>query len=561
MYSSRADKPPIKPLYNPETAFATHARSGRKGSKSSGSFSFDFGYPHRLAFGKRSASFDQGSIMDRASVGVGAGAADRKRAVFGSFGDLDVAPEPTVPAGPRRIAHEPQQPSPLPPQPNYAPPSVPPAPRRKSSVRSSTTMRTLRKNKSQPEQNMRMQAQEFVQAHAAGLRNLPPVPTVDDPPAPSPTVATRKKATVAPTASGPSTPKEKPGFFRRVFGSRTASHSSTTQPESSPTSGSVSSTPHNARGSSAPSAAVSPTDGQPRPKTTPSSANHIASQLKALPKVPPASPSPQVDAPTPTPVLAKKTSSFFRRRKKSVTEAPPPPLPLDKPSVLRKYQPPPDILPAQPSPSSSSLRKVMSPYLNDLGSRQRGMYSPHPSSAGQERIAGGNAAKLSPGYQPHKDAAAHAVRPDSHDTEGSPPSSRGELPQRQAKYKLRIKRGRTANPVDDSFLVDSSSTNTEERSRERPRQRPVTSPTSVSATPTSASKRGELLGIPADPGSASASVSGPASASGSTAKSSPMEAEDDGWVLTAPPQKEQDVARAGRGDSPSANPRLARTGI
>ncbi|KAH7138263.1 hypothetical protein B0J11DRAFT_587439 [Dendryphion nanum] len=478
-----------------------HSRggAGKKGSKGSNSSSMDFGHSgflsgHRLGFGHRSASFDHGNMADRSRAPSTKtdSILDRGRAAYQTYGDYDAAPQPNVPAGPRRVQQEaPQSPvSSYPTQPTYAPPQAP-VPRRRGSVRSTATAKTLRKNKSQPEPNMRLQAQEFV--NASTLRDLPPIPAFQDPPAPSPTVATRKQMFQAPsTPVAP--PKERPGFFRRMFGGgsrtqqpplSTASYNSNTSyPETSPASS------YNRP------ADVNSMYSQARPQTTPSGSNHIASQIKPAP--PQSAHSQHKESQAAPPTLAKKHSSFFRRRKKSVSESSKPPI------MAMDFRPPPpktEALPAQPSPGISSLRKVMNPYLNDLAkpgkkySDRREQFTHDDDSTQDEQPNG-----FSPGYKPHKDATVRTVKPGSRGTEETPPSSRGEqVKTMQAissspKLKLKMKQHGKANvgtAHDDSFLADSSSCNEDRSGRATPSgeksmggmdetRRPSTSPTSTS---------------------------------------------------------------------------------
>ena len=504
----------------------SHTRGGgKKGSKGSTSSSMDFGHAgilgtHRLGLGNRSASFDHGNMAERsrnAPVKTES-ILNRGRPTCPSYDDYDAAPEPTIPAGPRRV-QEPPPSSPIsyPPQPSHAPPQAP-IPRRKASMRS-TTSRTLRKNKSQPEPNMRLQAQEFV--NASTLRDMPPMPTYQDPPAPSPTVAMRKHVH-QPPATPISAPREKPGFFRRLFGgdssrnqpqlSNSSINSNTSYMEASPASSHHRTTD------------VNSVFSQTRPQTTPSNSNHIASQLKAVPPVPQTARSMQKELPPAQPTLAKKHSSFFRRRKKSVSESTKPPV------MALDFRPPQktDPAPPQPSPGVSSLRKVMNPYFAGLGDQERGDHAVNGERATSvERVQG-----FSPDYKPHRDATVRSVKPGSRGTNNTPPSSRGDqvkaehgLKPSSPKMKLKMKHGRTslAHPHDDSFLADSSSCNEDRSGRATPEVR-------QERKATHGQKRTNLL----DPRTADASTTGSASVSASQS-----EVEDEGWVVTAPTRKEQ----------------------
>ena len=525
-----------------------HARgTGKQGSKGSGSSSMDFGHvggpnTHRLGLGNRSASFDHGNATGRHSPVKTESLLDRTRPAYQNYHhEYDAAPQPTIPAGPRRAAQDvPQSPA-YPAQPTYAPPQAP-TPRRKASVRSTSSFRTLRKNKSQAEPNMRLQAQEFV--NASNLRDLPTLPRFPDPPAPSPTVATRKGAPATPSPVPP--PKEKQGFFRRVFGGGL--------PKSSPQLSNSSANSNNSRMESPPATSqnyVSDLDSpysQTRPRTTPNGSNHISSQIKSpRPRVPQTANSMQnLNEQPPPPALAKKHSSFFRRRKKSVSES------TKTPAIPIEYRTPQkaEILPPQPSPSVSSLRKVMSPYLHDLGPPPDAQHESYGRQTTDERTANERSRGFSPGYQPHKDATVRAIKPGSRGADNTPPSSRGEQVKAahsasadSPKLKLKIKkpgRPNLGSTQEDSFLADSSSCNEDRSGRATPAGEGMDETRRRRASPASSlvfgadgrrdpndnagDKRADLLDARSAP-------------TGSTSQSA-SEVEEDGWVITAPTHKE-----------------------
>lgn len=526
---------------------AGHLRGGgKKSSKGSGSSSMDFGQSgilgnQRLGFGKRSASFDQ-SAGDRsrfAPVKVES-VLDRGRVAYQNYpDDYDAAPEPTIPAGPRRAQEVPQSSPAYPPQPAYAPPQAP-GPHRRGSIRSNTSFRTLRKNKNQADPTMRAQAQEFV--NASTLRDLPSIPSFQDPPAPSPTVATRKPSTLfqsqAPPASQPqvATPREKPGFFRRVFGGG-SSKSSPQQTNTSVTSQLESFTSSNTqRGAPELDSIYS----QARPRTTPNNNSHISTQIKSLPKAPQTATSAHKESPAPAaPVLVKKPSSFFRRRKKSMSEHPPPPV-----MALDFTPPPKPVLPAQPSPSVSSLRKVMNPYLSDSSRTGDKFYESQEQTSADEGVSGERSRGFSPGYKPHKDATVRTVKPSSRGKEETPPSSRGEqlkishtASADSPKLKLKLKHGKSvvSNAQEDTFLADSSSCNEDRSGRATPTVERSTDPTpgqpkvdGKSDCKATDEQQSALL----SPHNQAKSRSGSMSQSAS-------EAEDEGWVLTESAQRVQ----------------------
>ncbi|KAF2031813.1 hypothetical protein EK21DRAFT_62098 [Setomelanomma holmii] len=505
---------------------AGHSRgAGKKSSKGSGSSSMDFGQAgvlgnHRLGFGKRSASFDHSNMGERSRTSPVKveSVLDRGRVAYQNYADdYDAAPEPTIPAGPRRVQEMPRSPVAYPPQPNYAPPQAP-EPRRRGSVRSNTSYKTLRKNKSQPEQNMRAQAQEFV--NASTLRDLPPVPSLQDPSAPAPGVGTRKSH--YPTQTPVAAPKERPGFFRRVFGGG----SSKSQPQPPSTAHGTNPPPLESPASAKQKLPdIDSIYSQARPRTTPNSNSHIANQIKAMPKSQQSGTHSQKDLQGPAPpALAKKPSSFFRRRKKSLSEN-------TKPQVIAlDFTPPPKpVLPPQPSPGVSSLRKVMNPYLNEgdrtgdkfYESRER---QPLEDVTNDERPLG-----FSPGYKPHKDATVRTM-------------------------KLRLKHGKAPmpRPHEDTFLADSSSCNEDRSGRASPTgersggdeaRRPSTCPTSSSVEGRSDHKVDgptELL-FPVPPNNNLARKSS-LGASPSVSQSA-SEVEDEGWVLTQPAKHDQGTVR------------------
>ncbi|KAF2814903.1 uncharacterized protein BDZ99DRAFT_434845 [Mytilinidion resinicola] len=527
-----------KSIFDPPAS--AHTRSGgKKGSKGSGSSSMDFGYTqamgtHRMGFGNRSASFDH-SYGDRPRPSpikqTSSGMLDRGRPLPpGAYNHYDAAPEPTVPVGPRRVPESPILSPSYPPQPTYAPPQAPVS--RKNSIRSSSG-KTLRKGRTNTQSqvqsqesmaSMRAQASDFI--NASHFRDLPPIPAFADPPAPSPTVAIRKPSTASPTV--PTTPlanppKEKQGFFRRVFGSSKANHAS----------------PSSQTQDASPAQHTDSYDSPSRPKTTQGTAhNHIASQLKPQPKpvsqpvpAPVRKPQPQPQhQPPPPAILNKKPSSFFRRRKKSVSEGSQAPV---MPMQLAPTRT--DLAPALPSPSISSLRKVMNPYLSDVTSPHETYFESREHQPGGEDEKAEHLGGFSPGYTPHKDAtSSHAAATHS------------------PKLKLKMKRGRTsvANPHDDSFLADSSGNEDRQHDARSSNshfglpddaRRPRTSPTSPAfrapfpvrsneneapqRKANTGEKRTELL-------SPHASDRRPSSAS---------DAEDDGWVVTGGVHKQSPV--------------------
>lgn len=529
---------------------SAHVRgAGKKGSKSSGSSSMDFGYSQILGTRRlvnRSASFDQsyGNNSPKSPQRMGTNSIlDRGRPQY-TYDSYDAAPTPTIPVGPRRQGQATTAPS-YPSQASYAAPQAP-APQRKNSLRSSSS-KTLWKGKGQTQdaESMRAQANDFF--NATVQRDVPPVPAFAEPPAPSPTVAMRKPPAASPVVA--TAPKEKQGFFRRVFGSSSKNHSNYNHPDlpqlpPQPVDMYTATTPN-------------------RPKTTQANTHHSSSQSqqKALPNPPSrdaktAGKDSQQGQQAPPPVLNKKHSSFFRRRKKSVSESPRPPLPMPS-------QPKPDLLPNQPSPSLSSLRKVMNPYLNDLTSPTETYFDSREhqpngdADDGFEQMGG-----FSPDYTPHKDATIRPVKPGSRGTDvGSAPSSRGSAvdPSRSLnidnqKLKLKVKRGGKSNlakPHHDSFLADSSGNEDKYGGGLSPSarsptfglpddpRRPKTSPTSPSFLhhhqPPMPEKENQTPQRKGNTGEKRTDVLTPSSTH--ALKSSPHR-EDDSWIVTTPTKSE-----------------------
>lgn len=308
-------------------------RAGRKSSKSSGSSSVDLGYlgQHRIQHGhaRRSASFDLSErIRVPQSTSISTTTSTTTSFLPSSFlqsnayDDLEAAPNPTVPAGPRK-----DRSTLFPPQ---TAPSSPSLQRRNSNKSSKTQV-----SKKKKAENLR-DASILPQTSASGAGSRRASKQINSPPGflksrntspmrqfSEPVMASRLEVNVPPKEIT----KERPGFFRRVFGS-------------------------------------SRNDVQPqvaKPTTRASSREGFTSTYKVAKNVPPDEAPHQPPEPS-QPALVKKPSSFFRRRKKSVSEQMPPPvLPLHINANSRSH---PTADRGQRSPTSS-LRQVMNPYLDN----------------------------------------------------------------------------------------------------------------------------------------------------------------------------------------------------
>jgi hypothetical protein len=404
-----------------------HSRSG-KGSKGSSANSFDLGYAqitssqrwtHGLA--GRSSSFDYGSDRLAMNAPPPPSMARQVETTIPAYNpyDYDAAPTPTVPGGPRRL--RPASPIVIPLQ---EPAQVePPLPKleRKRSTRSSKS--GYKGKLSQPGR--------FDYGLNDRNRELPPMPAFIKEPAPAPSVGYGKAKDELHSSPGISQPpKEKPGFFRRVFGS--SRNNPVHAPEPPPSHG------------SATSAETTDSPGGKR--------QHISTQMKShLPSKEPPAPKEH------THVLTKKPSSFFRRRKKSVTE---PEVPMPVPVVTALYVQAERDVHDKPLPSPvSSLRKVMNPYLRTPARSPIDLYPQtslgQPFDDDDTETNNRTVRGFSPDYEPDKSATIRAVK----DSAGASVES---LHYSHTKSQSSVSAGQNTGPsrpqqeADITFLQDSS---------------------------------------------------------------------------------------------------------
>ncbi|KAJ5162418.1 hypothetical protein N7492_007810 [Penicillium capsulatum] len=323
-------------------------RNGSKGS--SGAIDYAYTLPRGRAnsdgLDGRSASFDCGP--KKAFIPYADPVPDQDALLF----DDEAAPTPSIPAGPRKYHDYSRTPN--------ASSSRTPVGSRRNSVKSAQPPQ-VRKNR--PENlgtgTLKSRENEFLPPSDAELEP-PTMPASLDPPAPSPTISYNKPAFPQPepavtsttttittnntsSAAPPSTAKERPGFFRRVFGS---SKNSTQGPADPPGS--------------------NPNDlsylQENEPKDSTGATVNLKGRKQQQQQQPPKSSSAANTSSTRDghPQVVNKKSSFFRRRKKSVVDSVPPPIILPQdlaPHVVQTTKP-------EPSPVSS-LRKVMHPFLAD----------------------------------------------------------------------------------------------------------------------------------------------------------------------------------------------------
>lgn len=369
---------------------------GRRGSNSSASSSVDFGQMNPGAE-RRSASFDYGS---RGPFFPYSGSMAGQDTVPD---DIDAAPMPTVPAGPRSTGdyagvH------------NFPPPPAPALSRRNSNKSARSTQTRRGRSETLGHASIKGNDGDSKNFRESGRGLQPPMPPsyAADPCAPSPTIGFNKP--ILPQVDSPPG-KERPGFFRRVFGSSKSS---------SPAQADY----HHPVGES-------PYSREDENNVTPKSGKQTAG-----------SGTPNRDS---LPVVNKKPS-FFRRRKKSVADNNvPPPIVLPQQTGSKPL----DQFRPEPSPVAS-LRSVMKPYLGSVMSPifppDSKDYPGRDTSADQanDDMSGGERAQDLPGSPTEE----YSSRPPHGQRRESAPARNGVL---RPKYSLNL-------DVDhsDSFLADSS---------------------------------------------------------------------------------------------------------
>lgn len=317
---------------------AGNVRKGSKGSSTDYNYTMPRGRADSGGVSRRSESFDCGpqkySHWTESNI-----------VQDSLLYDDDAAPTPSVPAGPRKAPDYNRTPT--------AASSKTPVASRRNSMKSNHPPPQARKGRLENIGTgaLKMRDSDYHLHGDTDLDAPPAIPASLDPPAPSPTVSYNKPAfpqpepnatittttitaNVANAGSNAST-KERPGFFRRVFGSGKAA--------------------------------------SPGPADSGSNVNDLSylqdNEIKdstgatanlKLRKEPPKS-----SAGTPTKrdgpqQVIKQKSSFFRRRKKSVTDSSVPP-PIILPQEISPHMM--DSMKPEPSPVSS-LRQVMNPYLD-----------------------------------------------------------------------------------------------------------------------------------------------------------------------------------------------------
>lgn len=361
----------------------------RKSNKSSGSSSIDLGKMGRQsrpnALGRRSASFDQGQrirIVHSASSSTTQPPPPlpNNRSQPMIYDDLDAAPTPTVPGGPRK-----DRASGYPPQAQAQGSTH----QRRNSKASSRSQPGKKKKGDTVGWDAPMPSKS--NGYAASRRNskqISPMPMFIKSRNPSPVrqhseplMAHRLEPTAQSTIQSKNITKERPGFFKRMFASSRDPAPATNNlqaPHLPPFFSSLVVT----------ETVLAHTRANSRDGfTTP----HKLSK--------PVAPEERLHAPPEIvhPPLAKKHSSFFRRRKRSLSDdMPPPMLPLN----VKSHRPPLSD-PIEQSPVSS-LRQVMNPFLDD------------PMRSNAQQFAGTTGGDTCPSHT-HTLQAKGSVEPINHD--------------------------------------------------------------------------------------------------------------------------------------------------
>ncbi|KAL8681078.1 MAG: hypothetical protein Q9186_002790 [Xanthomendoza sp. 1 TL-2023] len=378
------------------------SRSGGKSSKSSGSSSVDFGHMMRQsALPRRSASFDNGQRRPSFLV-----TSSLSQPII--YSNIEAAPTPNVPSGPR------------------APAILPPAPPQPSTVSNKRPFRSqgTKRNKTDGKNGSLAQklevlddSQDTLAPASRTLRATSPVNDRHD------SLASQQRR----PSQAREYAKERRGFFRRVFMSSKNTNMMAqdlslpaSQPQSYRNSVRVDS-----------QAAV-----VPPPKVSKSS---LPGEINQAPKE------------TAPPPLTKKPSSFFRRRKKSVSEPIATPVPV--PALHSSLHPPDHIM--KQTPSVSSLRELMSPYLSTSPDTRKGSSTGHretPPRTQRVPVEKSTIKPVFPSSATHRSASKPPAeeRQIETSTSGDAPSAKADVNSDD----------NLLHPNNQSFLHDNSSNET-----------------------------------------------------------------------------------------------------
>jgi hypothetical protein len=309
-----------------EGTIDTKLSSRRKGSKSSGSSSLDFGQMlggarWQRAVERRSSSFDQGYrnrpafTLDTNRIGQDAPRTVRSENL--AYDDHDAAPTPTIRAGPRR---------------DFPSPAASTFPLPSPHLTAQTLPLRRRNSKKSPAALFSRHEKTHTRLNSQDTSSTPLTPNYGS-------AMSSRKPSVVPSIGLSNTSNEKPGFFRRVFGS-----SRNNTPTSQDIRTALRLTPGGYGGSRAESRSGQTSNTAPHARPPKSAPPDVPATPKEIP-----------------PATLNKKASFFRRRKKSISEdVPLPTPPIQAPPDLPVT---PQVMAGEKSPVSS-LREVMTPYLS-----------------------------------------------------------------------------------------------------------------------------------------------------------------------------------------------------
>ena len=323
----------------------------KTGNKSSAPSSYNYGRnvggmsapQEQRSRGERSASFDNGY---KAPLPPGNAAATATDHNVLNYGDFEAAPTPTVPAGPRK-EYSPSRAAGMLPSSSLASTQPPPV-RRRGSIRTPITLFGRNDRLEVPGgPNGNQGSQGLTKSTSRSTDS-----GVSDPI--TPTRGYTYPATISAPASS-SKEKDRPGFFRRVFGSSKGTSTSVNDSTGTRKQG------HSRDSTRAASRIGSvQTDDIANGTSSISSPQGVQSSQKSSSKE---------KSSKDNPTLNKKTS-FFKRRRKSIQDSTPVPLPPQNiPTQQDQYPdvddlvPPEKMAPEGLPDSPSSLRRVMDPYL------------------------------------------------------------------------------------------------------------------------------------------------------------------------------------------------------
>lgn len=389
-----------------------------KASKNSAGSSFDYGYGQMIVAGShmsRSPNRENGFTQSAPEM-LSESILSRGRPVPSQFSTYETpCPEPNVPGGPRN-------------EPNALTPS-----QSQASMVGPTKSQTSIANPAMSHdipQSIRDQASDFVRASTMRTASASPKPDH---------VSFFPSAVPQSQMSANDAAQQRPGFFRRVFGSANRSSSAAEISKQLSRESSMTYETPPLRKKSLPN----PNPANIPPQARPESRNARTNSAPA------------------NGVVSKKPS-FFRRRKKSVTQdSAPPSLPQHFLTSL-------DQRPAPPSPGASSLRKVLDQYLVDPDAPTPSGQVPLSRFATESEDGDSDGLDMfHSGYTPPPDASIRREAPLDHrgsvtnrsDSSGNMVAPKPRTPSDPEKLQVMTAQREETRPVfrnTNSFLSDAS---------------------------------------------------------------------------------------------------------